>query len=184
MREVVFLFCLGISLSCTKNDSLKAAFPGLNFNPPLQNHKIASDPEFEKMNVAGIKIQFNALKGHLLIAEVLADVDPDSAIRLMKNKKQIIEGMVAGSLALDTEGQGCPSLAVPKVIDNKIQTAMEFNLEATEKLVIGACSDGHNLFHAQELLLYCKNDKKFYDIRYFYPKNIPGLKVPIAGCSK
>ncbi len=130
-----------------------------------------------------MKIRFDGeLQNNLLITEVITDVDADRAFKLFSNKVMMIRGLYSDQE--NAEGNCPKGLEInPTPIENKIQTSIMFNLKATERLVLGVCGDDLNLLRTQILMLYCKNQKTFYDLRYFYPKSQKPIEMPVASCA-
>lgn len=181
MKKIQILFLLVLT-SCSNDAFLKSQFPGLKFDSALRDQKISIDKNLEAKNIGGKKIKFEgALKNHLLIAEVMTEIEPDQSVILMKNKKLLITGLYKFQteencfFGLQTDSQP---------VDNKIQTSLQFNLKATERLVLGICNEDQNVFWNQTLLLYCKKDKTFYDMSYYYPKSGKLNNSPIARCAR
>lgn len=168
---------------------MKSTFPKLKWITTLADQGIVIDKEFQQKNISGMKIKFeSSLKDHHLIAEVMNDIDPDEASRLFKNKSQMIKGLYSiqatpytGSI---TKEAGCiEDLQIdPPLLENKIQSSLLFNLKATERMILGVCIEEQNVYRSQTLMLYCKNANTFYEIKYFYPKILKPLLIPIASC--
>lgn len=184
------LFSLLFLLSCTKTNDLKSYYPHLKWDNSLKNELITVDKEFQNKNVSGTKILFNGnLKGHQLISEMMVDIDQDTAEKLMKNKALMIKGLYSiqatpYSGTITKEASCTSDMNIdPIVVDKKNQTTMQFDLKATERLVLGVCLEEQNVFRSQTLLIYCKGIRTLYDLRYYYPKTEKPLKMPIASCN-
>lgn len=176
MKRIAWSITFLLLVSCSKDAYLKSNFPKLKINPAFKDQKISIDKDFQEKNISGKKMKFEGeLKDHQLIAEVMTDIEPERAAILMKNKMMMIKGLYSSCA---TEFQ-----IEPQVMENKIQTSLQFNLKATERLVLGVCIEEQNVFLNQSLLLYCKNDKMFYDMRYYYPKSNKPFTAPIASCA-
>jgi exoribonuclease R len=179
-----------IASSCSQKQTLKSSFPKLKWSPTLKDQKIVVDKEFQEKNISGKKMTFEGeLKAHQLIAEVMVDIEPERAATLMKNKTMMIKGLYAiqatpYSGTITKEASCTAELQIdPIVMENKNQSSLQFNLKATERLVLGVCIEEQNVFRSQTLLLYCKKDKMFYDMRYYYPKSNKPFSGPMASCA-
>lgn len=183
MRFLLFIFMLAAA-SCSKNNELKSYYPHLKWDDSFKGVKIIVDQEFQNKNVSGMKIGFEgALKGHQLISEMIVNVDPDTANKLFKNKMLMIKGLYSIQTTSDEGGRCTADMNIdPALLDKKNQMSLQFDLKATERLVVGVCLEEQNVYRNQTLLIYCKNINTFYDLKYFYPKNQKTLKVPIASC--
>lgn len=191
MKKILWSMTFCLLVSCSKDVSLKSNFPRLRIDPVLKDQKMSIDKEFQEKNISGKKIKFEGnFKDHQLIAEVMTDIEPERAAILMKNKAMMIKGFYLNQgVALTgstNEEAGCVAELQldPHLQDNKIQISMQFNLKATARLIAGVCDEEQNVFRSQSLLLYCKNDKMFYDLKYYYPKNNKPITAPIASCTK
>lgn len=67
----------------------------------------------------------------------------------------------------------------PSVNEKEISLLM--NLTATERLIYGSCIPDQEIYKSQLLMLYCKNSKTLYEIKYFYDKQSE-YKKQIAHC--
>ncbi|MBC7541070.1 MAG: hypothetical protein H7281_19795 [Bacteriovorax sp.] len=190
MKYIISIVFVLVSSSCSQKQTLKSSFPKLKWSSTLKDQRFVVDKEFQEKNIAGKKMKFEGeFNDHQLIAEVMTDIEPEKAAILMKNKTMMIKGLYAiqatpysGTI---TKEESCiAELQIdPLVMDNKIQTSQQFNLKATERLVLGVCTEEQNVFRNQSLLLYCKKDKIFYDMRYYYPKSNKPFATPIASCA-
>lgn len=64
-----------------------------------------------------------------------------------------------------------------KVFENDLQKKYTFNLAATGKFVFGVCDEDLEIYRTNYTILYCKKQKKLYDIKHFYPKNLKVLDL-------
>lgn len=187
--NLTFVFLALLAMGCSKGVQLKDGFPKLKIHEKLQNQKIVVDKEFQELNISGKKIRFDGeLKEHQMIAEVMTEVEPERAVNLFKNKSMMIRGLYSiqatpysGTI---TKEAGCINdLQInPQEVDVKNQITQQFDLKATERLVLGVCIEEQNVYRNQTLLIYCKNSKTFYDLKYYYPKNEKPLLAPVASC--
>jgi hypothetical protein len=187
MMKFILLFLF--FLSCTKANNLKAIYPHLKWDDSIKNESVTVDKEFQNKNVSGVKILFDGkLKGQQLISEMMVDIDEETADKLIKNKSLMIKGLYAiqatpYSGTITKEASCTTDMNIDPVLsDKKNQKSMQFDLKATERLVLGVCLEEQNVFRNQTLLIYCKSIKTFYDLRYYYPKTQKALKMPIANC--
>jgi hypothetical protein len=189
MKKLFLFTVLLFLVSCTKGNDLKSKFPKLNFDNNLKNQPVVTDKEFLERATFGMKIKFEAEnKGNLLIAEIMNDIDSEKAEKIFNYKTMMIRGLYSiqatpysGTITRETScTEGLDINLFP--VDNKIQTSQMFNLKATERFVLGVCLEEQNVFRNQTLLLYCKNQKVFYDLRYYYLKSQKPILKPIASC--
>jgi len=119
---------------------------------------------------------------------MMVDIDPEKAASLFKNKSLLIKGLYSiqatpytGTI---TKEAGCfTEINLEQAIkETKNQISLQFDLKATERLVLGVCIEEQNVYRNQTLMIYCKNINTFYELKYFYPKNEQPLKQPIAAC--
>lgn len=188
MKFIIFLLFF-LFISCSKNYEMKNYYPHLKWADQFNGVEVNVDKEFSQKKVSGMKLSFNGkLKGHYMISEMMVEVDPEAAAKLFKGKTQLIKGLYSVqatpySGAITKEAFCGPDINIdPVLTDKKNQQMLQFDLKATERMVLGVCVEEQNVFRNQTLLIYCKNIGTFYDIRYFYPKNEQPLKQPIAAC--
>lgn len=189
MQTVLTVMTLIFLISCSKGKTLQSHFPDLKMDTSLKDQKVSVDKEFQEKNISGKKIRFEGeLKNHQMIAEVMTDVEPEKAEKLFKNKSMMIKGLYSiqatpYSGTITKEASCIGELQIdPVAVDAKNQTTLLFNLKATERLVLGVCIEEQNVFRNQTLLIYCKNNRTFYDLRYYYPKANKALNTAIANC--
>jgi len=184
-----FLWIFFFLVSCSKNNELKNYYPHLKWADQFKGQEVNVDKEFQQKNVSGMKLSFGGkLKGHYLISEMMVDIDPDKAASLFKNKSLMIKGLYSiqatpysGTI---TKEAGCfADINLEQGMkETKNQISLQFDLKATERLVLGVCIEEQNVYRNQTLMIYCKNINTFYELKYFYPKNEQLLKQPIAIC--
>lgn len=68
-----------------------------------------------------------------------------------------------------------------KAIESEKEISLLMNLTATERLIYGSCIPAQEIYKSQLLMLYCKNSKTLFEIKYFYDKQ-SGFKKQIAHC--
>ena len=54
--------------------------------------------------------------------------------------------------------------------DTKDALLSRFKLEANEQLVYGVCEDKKLIYNSEYILIYCKKNKSFFEIKYFLNK--------------
>ncbi|MDD4974866.1 MAG: hypothetical protein PHY93_10980 [Bacteriovorax sp.] len=189
MKYIIVLILIFASSSCLQNQTLASLFPKLKWSANLRNQKIVLDQEFQGKNLVGKKMKIGGGDNQQLTADVIVDVEPERAAIFMKNKTIMIKGLYTiqatpYSGMITREAVCTAELQIePLILENKIQTSLQFNLKATERFVLGVCVEEQNVFSNQTLLLYCKKDKTFYEIRYYYPKSSRPFLTPIASCA-
>lgn len=188
MRIILILFLLAL-VSCTKKNDLKTYYPHLKWSDSFKGETVVVDKEFQNKNVSGMKVGFEGkLKGHYMISEMMVDVDPDTAAKLFKNKALMIKGLYSVQATpytgtITKEASCMVDINIDPILqEKKNQTELQFDLKATERMVLGVCIEEQNVYRNQTLLIYCKNINTFYDLRYYYPKSEKPLKMPIASC--
>jgi hypothetical protein len=189
VKSLLCVFLIFFLCSCTKEKSLRTLFPKLKWETSFQNTSIVVDKEFQEKTLSGVKMKFTGnMAKHQLIVEETTEVDSDQAAKMFKNKTFMIKGLYSIQAtpytgAVTKEASCMADLQIdPLPVENKIQTALLFNLKATERLVLGVCTEDQNVYRNQTLMLYCKNSRTFYDIRYYYPKEGKIITSSIASC--
>jgi len=185
-----FLFIVTL-ISCSKKTPLKLVVPELKFDSSLQSQVVFVKKEFRKNNIYGKKIIFSGDgEKRQLSIEISSQIDPRMADKLFKHKSSMIDSIYiaqpapyGSNLTQDIKANVEKGFRItPIIVKEKNQTTFLFNLKATERLAIGGFSEEQNVYNNQILLIYCKKEKKFYDLSYYYPKTVKPLDSPVASC--
>ncbi len=186
---LIIIFILILIASCNqKNKALNTYFPNLNWNSSLKNKIVFVDKEFRYENKTDFKFNFEKDSKHeYLITENFKNIEQDLAEKILKNKLLMIKEIYATQAtpyngAVTNETNCVENPAINPLIEETINhSSILLELKATERLVLGVCSDKQNIFKVQVLLMYCKKTKELYDLKYYSISN-EKMKLPIASC--
>lgn len=68
-----------------------------------------------------------------------------------------------------------------KILETDKEISLIANMTATDRLIYGSCIADQEIYKSQLLMLYCKSNQNFYEIKYFYDKGLV-YKPQIAHC--
>ena len=69
-----------------------------------------------------------------------------------------------------------------KILETDKEISLIINLTATDRFIYGSCIAEQEIYKSQLLMLYCKANQNFYEIKYFYDKSL-AYKPQIAHCN-
>jgi hypothetical protein len=174
--------------ACTKTVNLKNLVPHIQFKLPKNDKNIVLENQYNQGINTGIRIGFENSKDSISV-DSINEVDSFKAQSLFKNKALMIKGLYEKqatpySGVVTREASCLEGMVIENnnVIETPNEMSLKFDLKATERHVFGVCLEEQNIFRTQILLLYCKKNQTFYEIKYFYPKSEPVLKNNVAAC--
>lgn len=178
-------------LGCVQEQKLGQVIPNLSWDNDLVTLDTTIEKDFRNAVFQTRKLKLtNVIKAEdrYLIIESNNNVSLKNSKKLFSEKNAMIKEYYtiqatpySGAITKEAECLNDIQLA-PNVRETKDELSFQYNLKATDRLVLGVCQSEQNKFYNQILLLYCKKTNVFFDIKYFYPILTNKLVHPIAKC--
>ncbi len=124
-----------------------------------------------------------------LKVRALLNLDAEAAKRLLSFKAQNIYALYQPETdpyfgTMDATGKCRTEVDIsPSIQKDSLSDSLVFNLLATRDFIYGTCTESQEVYRSQYLVVYCRQAKAVYEVKYFFPRTHTKVNRVIASCS-